>query len=87
MTPKDRAVNSSRPSSTSPHILSGMTPGCIPGADASRNGLPLLSAAFAHSGDDYHQPRFFGEWEFGDGDVALHWFVSVTGASTISVSG
>jgi hypothetical protein len=36
----------------------------------------LLRAALAHRGDEYHQPQFFAEGNFGDGDVA---------AQTISV--
>ena len=32
----------------------------------------LLRAAVAHGGHPDHQPHFFGEWEFRDGDIAFH---------------
>jgi len=45
--------------------------GCITGAHIAKR-FPLLRAALAHRGHRYHQPHFFVEWEFGDGDIAFH---------------
>src|ERR1041384_3445357 len=46
--------------------------GRIASADFAER-FAVFGAAFADRDHRDHQPHLFGEWEFGDGDVAFHW--------------